>query len=789
MQVSYVRFMRKRVLAIVICIVMSVCCWTDCFAISGVVGNASDDAEYAINDENKSDFSQENVIKDFDDDHIFEESSEEIINETEQSADMQDDSDTEIIASGICGTNNLKWELDNNGTLSIIGKGYMYSNKTADVVPWKKYRADIKKINLDPEIKKIGRYAFYGCENIEQSIKIPDNVYMIEAYAFYNCRGISEVTFNDGIEYIYEAAFGYCTGLTHIELPKSLIEIREQIFFKCVNIESMELPFIGYGRKDSTTNKLGFLFGKTNEYQNETGFVAAKGYALPEKLSYIKLTDDCSLTGAFRDCRNIKKIDIADGVTSIPGGVFFNCGIEEITISDSVNFIGWGTFYGCSNLKKMTLPFIGVQRSGGLFGTIFSNMRDEEQEKQYEGSVILSQVTKVKDENSGQEYYVKNIFFIPENLTEVTVTGGNISNSAFYNCSNLKSIKISDTTEIIGESAFYNCIGIKNLNIPETTKSIGAEAFKNCVLLESMVVPSSVEKIGEGVFNGCDSLKELELPYAGAKLFYELSDDVRMYPLGYVFGKTSYPESYKVEQFAYKNNAPETKYYAYFPISLKRILINDGLIKSGTLCRCEYVQELELRQPINYVAKGTFSNYTDLKKIIIKSGIQKIGEHAFSACEKLRDVYFVGTREMWDKINIMKYNEPLLKANIHFINSRDDIGEIEIIEKDHVKLSVSSEYPVAGEKITISEKHDYGYRVSAVYLDGKKLDSDSFVVTKKHHVITYDIEKLNLESISIGKLPNKLEYIECKEEFDTSGGVLILNYGKHQCTRGTNKIK
>ena len=85
--------------------------------------------------------------------------------------------------SGTCGP-NLKWHLNDNGVLTITGKGEMidysyYYNRA----PW--YGYDIKRIIIGDGITAIGSSAFAYCSELT-SVTIPNSVTKIEDEAFTN---------------------------------------------------------------------------------------------------------------------------------------------------------------------------------------------------------------------------------------------------------------------------------------------------------------------------------------------------------------------------------------------------------------------------------------------------------------------------------------------------------------------------------------------------------------------------------------------------------------------------
>ena len=72
----------------------------------------------------------------------------------------------EIVDSGTCG-DNLTWEIDNEGLLTISGFGEMNSN------PWEK--SIIKQVIIHQGITSIKDFAFNDCYNLSNVI-LPNSV-------------------------------------------------------------------------------------------------------------------------------------------------------------------------------------------------------------------------------------------------------------------------------------------------------------------------------------------------------------------------------------------------------------------------------------------------------------------------------------------------------------------------------------------------------------------------------------------------------------------------------------
>ena len=81
-------------------------------------------------------------------------------------------------------------------------------------------------------ITKIGKYAFYGCENLKE-ITIPNSVSVIENNAFDGCINLKEIVIPDGIYSIANNTFKNCTSLISIVLPNSIIKIGSNSFLSC----------------------------------------------------------------------------------------------------------------------------------------------------------------------------------------------------------------------------------------------------------------------------------------------------------------------------------------------------------------------------------------------------------------------------------------------------------------------------------------------------------------------------------------------------------------------------
>ena len=83
------------------------------------------------------------------------------------------------------------------------------------------------------------------------------------------------------------------------------------------------------------------------------------------------------------------------------------------------------------------------------------------------------------------------------------------SGAAFFECTKLKSCKLSEALKIIPNNLFQNCTLLEEVNIPEGVTEIGAYAFSDVKSMKKVVIPSSVTKIDKGAFSNMTKLQEI----------------------------------------------------------------------------------------------------------------------------------------------------------------------------------------------------------------------------------------------------------------------------------------
>lgn len=265
--------------------------------------------------------------------------------------------DVNIIDSGNCGADrdNVKWELYENGTLRIYGKGDM-ENYDYRGTPWYYKNTIINNVIIENGISSIGSEAFSDCEQIK-SITISDSITNIGNSAFNGCLNLKLITIPNDVTSIGEHAFAYCKSLETITLPDSVTSIENSTFTTCTSLKSITVP-------NSITSIGNFAFAycsnlKSITIPNNVKNIGALAFTGCKSLEAITIPDNVINieNSTFEGCINLKTIIIPDSVTSIENYAFLRCqSLETIIIPNSVTNIGNYAFDYCTSLKSIAIP-------------------------------------------------------------------------------------------------------------------------------------------------------------------------------------------------------------------------------------------------------------------------------------------------------------------------------------------------------------------------------------------------------------------------------------------------
>lgn len=146
---------------------------------------------------------------------------------------------------GSCGQ-DCKWSFDGY-TLTISNankKGFnvaMDDYDTKNILsPWKKKKLDVRKINVERGVTRIGSCAFSDIPNLQEVVFEGTDLNSIGWGAFLNCDHLRTISLPVNVRSIETIAFANCDALNSVSIPDQC-RVADQAYASCDNLKSIEL--------------------------------------------------------------------------------------------------------------------------------------------------------------------------------------------------------------------------------------------------------------------------------------------------------------------------------------------------------------------------------------------------------------------------------------------------------------------------------------------------------------------------------------------------------------------
>ena len=571
--------------------------------------------------------------------------------------------------------------------------------------------------------KFIPDYAFANCSDISEII-IDCPISYIGSSAFSGCGGLSSLELSAGLEEIGQYAFANCYSLESLEIPDSVKTIGLGALSGCSSLNSLTTPFVGLSRDGNAF--LAYMFGSMN---------INSGYMVPDSLKTVEVTDSDVLSeSAFYGCSFIKSIVLGDGMTQIGRCAFSGCNaLTDIVVPDTVTSFGDEAFRGCNSLHSIELPLLLTEIGAYMFDGCVNlsavelspnlvsigeyafadcsslEMMEIPQSVQYIGFSVFSGCNSLnslttpfvgfsRDENAFLSYMFGSMdsysgYVVPYLLKTVEVTDSDVlGDSAFYGCSNIKSVTLCDGMTQIGRGAFSGCNALTDIVIPDTVTSVGDNAFNWCNSLRSIELPQQLAEIGAYVFDSCLNLSTVELSpdlasigeYAFANCSslesLEIPDSVNTIGLGALSGCSSLNSlttpfvGYSRDSnafIAYMFGGTDMYTSYYIPYSLESVEITDSyFLGECAFYGCNDIKTVTLNEEIESIGTSAFSGCGSLVSLQIPKNVTRIGDSAFYGCYELTTIEFpdgvtdLGDQVLYDCIKLTSLKLPENLASI-----------------------------------------------------------------------------------------------------------------------------
>lgn len=361
----------------------------------------------------------------------------------------------------------------------------------------------------------IGEGAFRYCKNIE-SLILTDSIISVGKEAFTDCTSVKELTLGKGLKTVGDKAFFNMESL-------------EKLNYNSVNITSVGRDtmwgYIGYDYKNPP-KKCAFYLGEGVESVATAMFVNEQfdkihapsieawfklGEA-PASEAHLNGPQPVGTEGIFINGEAIKEIIVPESVTTVKGH-FKNCNeVTKIVIHDGVTSIDANVFSGLQNVEYVSIGS-GVTHIGNYaFGELY-NLKElyfNSREILFDGFYYAGAYT----ENGLKLYFGEKV----ESVSSYTYyySGMSVAEARFASLDSWLAMNDMPTfrnAEGVTSQLYFgetSADEITSVIIPENVTQIGSNRFSGWNALERVTLHEGITEIGYRAFAYCPALTTVE---------------------------------------------------------------------------------------------------------------------------------------------------------------------------------------------------------------------------------------------------------------------------------------
>ena len=230
----------------------------------------------------------------------------------------------------------------------------------------------------------------------------------------------------------------------------------------------------------------------------------------------------------------------------------------------------------------------------------------------------------------------------------------------------IRKITISEGVTSIGEYAFEECTNVTSISIPGSVTELNEYCFSACKSMKNITIPQSVTRIADGVFDACEKLTDIY--YGGTDASWKhitswnagLGGNVTIHSTGVFTGKcgdnltwtidnnevltisgTGRIPDYNDPSSGGNNTAP---WYGY-AYQIKKVVLGSGVqnIGNNAFAGCYGMTDITIPDGVTSIGDSAFDWCSALTEISIPGTVSSIGDSAFYGCSALTEISIPGT--------------------------------------------------------------------------------------------------------------------------------------------------
>lgn len=263
-----------------------------------------------------------------------------------------------------------------------------------------------------------------------------------------------------------------------------------------------------------------------------------------------------------------------------------------------------------------------------------------------------------------------------------------ILDEVFKDMTNITSVTLPDTMELIGGGAFRGCSNLVSINLPNGLERIANYAFAESGLTEITFPNTRDVQIGGNCLEGCNNIQKITLPYVGN---WTGNDEELAWLFNSELDNSQIPSSLK-EVYVYDTHDALAGHGAVSTTSFKgctsieKVVVDTkyNFLGSEVFRNCTSLKEVIVHAPLESISWGAFKGCTSLKEIVIPTSVTEIDGSAFQECTSLEAIYFTGKKSECGNITIYEQHnvDEYYKAAAKYYYQETQPTAVEYIEND-----------------------------------------------------------------------------------------------------------